>query len=72
MTPIKSYKDGDGTSRHHSIWYSGGSDFVDSSLSWFDRGGMYTEGGNASQFYFGRNNGAAARFSSFRIVLTPQ
>ncbi len=69
--PFKNYQDGDKNSRWHNSWYKNSSYFVDSSYSWFGRGGSYEYGALAGQFYFSRSTGGTNSSMSFRIVLAP-
>ena len=69
--PFKSYLDGDNQARYHTSWYGGLSIFIDSSWSWFRRGGNNGDGVLASSFYFCGNYGSASNSGGFRIVLAP-
>ena len=71
MGPFRNYVDNDSTSRYHNSWYRDESSFVDSSNPWFGRGGHYSYGTLAGQFYFDGRTGAASVNIGFRIVLTP-
>ena len=51
-------------------WYVDGSYFVDSSYPWFIRGGLYSDGVLAGQFYFSHRTGDDDRNVGFRLVLT--
>ena len=72
MSPFKNYLDGDNNSRYHSSWYASHAYFVDSSLPWFSRGGNFSNGVLAGQFYFDRHTGASYGSVGFRLVLTPR
>ncbi len=63
------YLDGDGSSRFHNSWYSDISSFIDSSNSWFLRGGSYNSGVIAGQFSFSRSAGAVSTNLGSRLVL---
>ena len=52
-------------------WYSDYADFVNSSFSWFFRGGGYDNGSNAGVFYFYSLNGYSYSNRSARAVLIP-
>ena len=54
---------------HYNNWYNDYSYFVESSFSWFDRGGDYDCSSGAGQFYFHRNTGDANSYGSARLVL---
>ena len=71
MGPFKNFIDGDSNSRYHNNWYEDISHFVDSSRSWFSRGGHYTFGVLTGAFYFLRSTGESSTNCGFRIVLTP-
>ena len=71
MGPFKQYLDGDNVSRYHSSWYGDVSSFVDSSNSWFIRGGPYTDGVLSGSFYFYQYHGGTHVNGGFRIILTP-
>ena len=66
MGPFKN----DNTSRWHSSWYGDYSYFVDSSNSWFHRGGRYTDGMLSGTFYFDRSTGATDNYGGFHLVLS--
>ena len=70
MGPFYYYKDKDGNNRIHNSWFGDGSDFVDASYPWFDRGGSYTSGVLAGQSGFSRFTGGASGWSGFRLALT--
>jgi hypothetical protein len=69
MGPFYEYTDKDGASRYHNNWYADTSFFVESSGSWFSRGGAYDYGVLAGQFYFRRFAGGGASWLGFRLVL---
>ncbi len=73
MGPFYYYYDKDGASvnykRAHNAWYADHSDFVDSTLPWFYRGGDYSNGVLAGQFNFNRDTGGAYSNFSARLVL---
>ena len=71
MGPIKQYLDGDNQSRYHSSWYGDLSYFVDSSTSWFYRGGNSIDGVLSGIFFFRRYTGDIYNSIGFRIILTP-
>ena len=66
MGPIQNYD-----SAYHNSWYADTSHFVDSSATWFDRGGYYSAGVTAGQFDFNRYTGGSHSAVGFRLVLTP-
>ena len=53
-------------------WYSDYAYFVESSYSWFVRGGNYSLGAFAGAFFFSRYTGEANTNDSFRVVLSAQ
>ena len=61
-----------GSWSYHNNWYSDHADFVESSWSWFVRGGCYNDGSGAGQFHFGRYSGGIDAPRSARLVLTPK
>ena len=74
--PFKLYIDGDGdttaattNSRYHNTWYNSLARFVLSSEPFFLRGGIFRNGGLASQFYFDNHTGAASTNVGYRFVL---
>ena len=69
MGPFYYYQDADGNNRSHNSWYADASYFVQSSAPWFYRGGYYTDGVLAGQFYFHRYTGSAHGSFGFRLVL---
>ena len=71
MGAFKLYLDGDNNSRYHNSWYADYSDFVNSSYTWFGRGGAYADSVLAGQFGFSTNPGGTNSGVGFRIVLTP-
>ena len=54
---------------YNNNWYGDYSHFVESSLSWFIRGGGVGHGVNAGQFYFGRVAGEGRAYAGARLVL---
>ena len=72
MGPFYKYADDDTNLRVHNNWYSDLSTFVDSSYSFFTRGGASKYGTLAGQFAFGVGNGANSSGANFRVVLSPQ
>ena len=70
MGPFKSFKDGDNTARNHNSWYKEIGNFVQSSASWFLRGGVYSYGILAGQFGFQATAGGNGTNNSYRIVLS--
>ena len=52
-------------------WYSDYACFVNSSGSWFDRGGLRIDGSGAGVFSFGYLNGGGFSYGSSRTVLVP-
>ena len=68
--PFYYYQDADSNKRSHNSWYADGSDFVNSSYPWFDRGGSCISGVLAGQFDFGPDTGGASSAIGFRLVLT--
>ena len=71
MGPFDNYTDGDSLGRMHNHWYADGSHFADASVPWFYRGGGFSDGIIAGQFYFIRHNGAANEQYGFRLALSP-
>ncbi len=69
LEPFYSYKDSNNLQRYHSTWGADDAYFVDSSRSWFLRGGNYYFGVIAGSFAFNRNTGGADSSFSFRLVL---
>ena len=72
MGAFKLYLDGDNNSRYHNSWYADYSDFINSSYTWFGRGGAYADSVLAGQFGFSTNPGGTNSGVGFRIVLTPK
>ena len=70
MGPFYYYQDADNNSRSHNGWYDGDSGYVESSYPWFGRGGVYSYGVLADQFYFNRDAGDAYSYIGLRLVLT--
>ena len=70
MGPFYYYQDGDNNNRVHNSWYADNSYFVNSSYPWFDRGGVYSDGVLADQFYFDRGTGGAGSNIGLRLVFT--
>ncbi len=70
MGPFSYYEDDDGSTRYHNSWYSDDSYFINSSNSWFRRGGNYPAGVLSGQFYFRRHTGAVYDYIGSRLVLT--
>ena len=58
-----------GNSRNN--WYAENTDFLESSRSWFVRGGTATFGIGSGPFGFSRRAGGADPVNGFRLVLTP-
>ena len=71
MGPFNRYDEKNNTLYYHNSWYADNSGFVNSSNSWFYRGGSYTNGILAGQFNFLSHTGGNYPNVSFRIVLTP-
>ncbi len=69
MGPFSNYQDGDGVSRWHNLWYADYSHFADASYPWFTRGGHFSNGVIAGQFYFHRHTGAVDGGDGFRLAL---
>jgi len=61
---------GDATGEVHG-WYGDIAVFVSSPYAWFVRGDRPNDGAGTGSFAFGRNDGNAYEFSSFRAFLTP-
>ncbi len=68
MGPFYYYQDTD-NNRIHNSWYADSSYFVDSSVPWFGRGGVYDYGVLAGQFYFNQYTGGARSDFGLRLVL---
>jgi hypothetical protein len=60
------YKIGAG---YFNNWFLDSSNFVEASNPWFVRGGDYSNGAHAGQFYFHKRNGGADSYGSTRIIL---
>ena len=71
MGPFGSEKDLDGATRYKSSWYKDYSIFINSSNSWFMRGGCWYHGVASGAFAFYDNTGNMFSNISFRIVLAP-
>ena len=71
MGPFYYYTDKDNIKRYHNSWYDDALDFVNSSYSWFGRGGCYNYGILASQFFSAGDIGTAHISVGSRLVLTP-
>ncbi len=69
MGPFRQYVTGGSSNDFHNGWYGDIAYFIDSSNSWFRRGGPYTDGSNGGQFEFNRHSGALEASNGFRIVL---
>ena len=70
MGPFYQYQESNGAKFTHNGWYAGESCFVESSYSFFARGGDYYNGVLVDLFVFGRNTGGASGSIGFRLVLT--
>ena len=70
MGPFYYYQDADNNNRSHNSWYADYSNFVVSSHPWFYRGGHYSFGVLAGQFYFDHYAGGADSALGLRLVLT--
>jgi len=57
---------------HYSSWYGDIGSTVNTTATWFGRGGTPTQGTGSGNFQFAADNGAANSPTSFRVVLTPQ
>ncbi len=71
MGPFGEELDLDNYTRYRNSWYKDYAFFVQSSDSWFNRGGIWTAGSTAGVFAFDNPNGKASSYYSFRIVLAP-
>ena len=69
MGPFYYYYDQDKGARVHNSWYNDTSNFVDSTVPWFYRGGNYDRGVLASQFFFANSAGGANDSLGSRLVL---
>ena len=69
LGPFYSYKDSDNSTRYHGSWKDNHAYFIESSASWFRRGGIYYAGVIAGTFAFIRYSGATYNTISFRLVL---
>jgi len=56
--------------RGKGSWYENSAGFIFSGVSWFTRGGLYSDGVNAGVFYFYRMTDNAFALHSSRLVLT--
>ena len=70
MGAFYNYKESDGSSYYHNSWYADASYFAYSSDAWFYRGGIYSYGVLAGQFYFNHYTGGASSGIGLRLVLT--
>ncbi len=70
MGSFYNYSDGDNNNRQHNSWYADLSNFANSSLPWFARGGRYYDGVLAGQFGFNHDTGGVDSYIGFRLVLT--
>ena len=70
MGPFYYYQDADSTYRPHNNWYADSTNFAKASDPWFARGGDYSNGIRAGQFYFGDGTGHIGSYLGFRLVLT--
>ena len=71
MGPFVLFIDNDKASRYHSSWYDDYTSFIDTTYSWFVRGGQNIYGTIGGIFDFEREAGAAQAHISYRIILTP-
>ena len=69
MGPFYYYYDKDKSIRVHNAWYADSSKFVDSTNTWFARGGSCNGGVLSGQFTFGRYAGDVYTDAGFRLVL---
>ena len=69
LGPFYSYKDSDNEQRFHSTWGTDNTNFVETSIPWFVRGGLYYAGVVSGTFAFARDVGGAYSGYSFRLVL---
>jgi hypothetical protein len=69
MGPFYYYSESDGLKRRHNNWYADTSFFVESSGSWFSRGGAYDYGVLAGPFGFEIFTGVENSNATFRLVL---
>ncbi len=69
--PFYYFNDEDKMLRSHGSWYNDYSNFIDTSSSWFYRGGGYYNSVIGGSFYFGNYSGEVNPAVGFRIVLTP-
>ncbi len=70
LGPFYNYADKNNNKRYHNNWYGDNSYFVDSTYSWFYRGGGVDAGVIAGQFNFGNSIGGSYTGGGFRLVLT--
>ncbi len=70
MGPFFTFKDGDNVDRYHNSWYADYSGFVVAYYPWFFRGGGWSDGVLAGQFYFSGTTGGADAGVGFRLVLS--
>ena len=71
MGPFGSEKDPDNNTRYRSSWYKDYAYFVNSSGSWFVRGGHWSLGAASGVFAFDSYTAGVITNSSYRIVLAP-
>nr|MBP3259026.1 prepilin-type N-terminal cleavage/methylation domain-containing protein [Bacilli bacterium] len=71
MGPFYKYSDSDNNQRIHSNWFADGSDFIESSDSWFARGNNHYYGVVAGQAEFHKGAGTDSSTFSSRLVLAP-
>ena len=71
MGPFGSEKDPDKTERYKSSWYKDYARFIDSSNSWFARGGDWRHGNISGVIAFNNEIGGIRVDFSYRIVLAP-
>ena len=72
LGPYKYYADEDKWERYHNSWYDDAFSFISSTAPWFARGGYYSDGVLAGQFYFASNTGTSSEGHSFRLALSPK
>ncbi len=71
MGPFYNYYEKVGPLYYHNSWYSDVSGFTNLTYPWFGRGGPYSNGLLAGQYFFFNKAGNSITYVSFRLVLSP-
>ncbi len=72
MGPFYYYYDIDGNKRNHNAWFADASYFVEAAYPWVHRGGPFSYGVLAGQFYFSRYTGGVYAYIGSRLVLAQE